>query len=331
MATIVRTVAGLLGVLTAVSCAGSGTPRTTAPNAPSTAATTATTALITTTGPASTIGKPTTTVRGAVLPTPGDPGSWTIGSWKPAGRPAGGSAAIETNSLQHTPGGATMAVARMETRRLRFAFYSGNGAGQNAVPANLWPTVVATFNSGFKMNQARGGWYQRGSAGVPLRDGAASLIIFADGSATVGQWGRDAQMTPEVVAVRQNASLMVDDSKPVPGLTGPNNILQATWGFTLGGGIATWRSAVALDGSGRLLYVAGPSLDPITLAWGLVAAGAVRAMELDINPAWPSFSTFEDGPTGPVGTKLLPGMSGSPNHFLSSAGGRDFFAVFASS
>jgi len=77
-----------------------------------------------------------------VLPTPGDPGSWTIGAWQPAGRPVGGSPAVETNTLQHNPGGASVAVARMDTPRLRFVFYA-----QGAVPANLWPTVIATFNS----------------------------------------------------------------------------------------------------------------------------------------------------------------------------------------
>jgi len=266
-----------------------------------------------------------------VLPTPGDPGTWTIGSWQPAGRPVGGRPAVETNNLQHTPGGALVVVARMDIPRLRFAFYSGAGPGQNAVPADLWPTVVATFNSGFKMNQSRGGWYLNGAAAVPLRDGAASFVIYTDGPATVGQWGRDVQMSGTVVAVRQNLVLMVDGGRPVPGLTGPNSTLQAAWGYTLGGGIATWRSAVGVDASGRVLYLAGPSLDPVTLAWALVAAGATRAMELDINPAWPSFSTFTDGAGAPVGTKLLPNMSGSPNHFLGSSGGRDFFAAFARS
>jgi len=180
------------------------------------------------------------------------------------------------------------------------------------------------------MNQARGGWYVNGAFTVPLRDGAAALVIFADGSATVGQWGRDAQMTGRVVAVRQNLDLLVDAGHPVPGLTGPNSGLQATWGYTLGGGIATWRSAVAVDSAGRLLYLAGPSLDPMTLAWALVAAGATRAMELDINPAWPSFTSFTDETGGPVGTKLLPTMSGSADRFLRGSG-RDFFAAFARS
>ena len=346
MATTGRSVACLLVVLAAASCAGPGTPRAAPPNGGTPATAGATTATAGAAGTAGTPGPttttvlspaatgPTTTIPGSVLPTPGDPGTWTIGSWVPAGRPVAGSPAVETNGLRHSPGGATIAVARMDTARLRAAFYPGSGPGQSAVPSNLWPAVVATFNSGFKMNQSRGGWYLNGATPVPLRDGAASLVIFADGSATVGQWGRDVRMAANVVAVRQNLVLMVDGGRPVPGLTGPSSSLQAGWGYTLGGGIATWRSAVGVDTSGRLLYVAGPALDPVTLAWGLAAAGATRAMELDINPAWPSFSTFVDGPAGPaspVGTKLLPGMSGSPDHFLRGAGGRDFFAVFARS
>jgi hypothetical protein len=38
----------------------------------------------------------------------------------------------------------------------------------------------------------------------PLRVGAASLVIYKDGSAIVGEWGCDARLTPNVVAIRQN-------------------------------------------------------------------------------------------------------------------------------
>ena len=163
---------------------------------------------------------------------------------------------------------------------------------------SLWPGLIATFNSGFKLDASRGGWFLDGRAATPLRDGAASVVIFRSGSATVGQWGRDATLTADVVAVRQNLNLLVDTGQPAPGLG--TNILPA-WGFTLGGAVATWRSALGVDGAGRLLYIAGPGLDPANLASAAIAAGAIRAMELDINPAFVLFSTFADGPTRPGG------------------------------
>ena len=77
-----------------------------------------------------------------------------------------------------------------------------------------------------------------------------------------------------------------------------------------------------------------PTSTPPSLARLLVAAGAVRAMELDINPEWVSFSTFAhaggmagQGVVG--GANLLAGMYFQPSHYLQPFS-RDFFAVFAS-
>jgi hypothetical protein len=55
----------------------------------------------------------------------------------------------------------------------------------------------------------------------------------------------------------------------------------------------------------------------------LVAAGAVRAMELDINPMWPLFVSY---PTGPM--VLNPGMFFPASHYF-AVNERDFIAVFA--
>src|SRR5260370_31492695 len=77
-------------------------------------------------------------------------------------------------------------------------------------------TLVAAFNGGFKMNQARGGYYTEGRVIDPLRAGAASLVIYADGSVGIGAWGRDVTMTPQVVSVRQNLLPLVAGGRPTP-------------------------------------------------------------------------------------------------------------------
>ncbi len=223
-----------------------------------------------------------------------------------------------------------MAVAWFDTSRLRFALYAGSTQPtgvwslQGAVAPAMVPSLVATFNSGFQLNASRGGWYADGRAAVPLRPGAASAVIYRDGSATVGLWGRDVNLTSEVVAVRQNLGLLVDGGTPVAGLD--SNIL-GTWGITLGHVVYTARSALGVDGAGHMLYAAGPALSPSTLAATMVAAGAVRAMELDINPEFVNFDSFASGFGGLAATKLLPGMYFGATHFLSTFW-RDFFAVF---
>ena len=256
---------------------------------------------------------------------------WTVGPWAPAGRPVGGSPAVSVALLQPSSGGAPVGAARMDTSRLRVALYAGtaepSGAwtNQGAVPPSLAPTLVATFNSGFKLGSSRGGYYADGRTAIPLRDGAASLVIYQDGSATVGAWNRDVAMSATVVAVRQNLELLVDGGRPAADIA--TNV-QPTWGFTLNGVVANWRSAVGVDAGGELVFVGGPGLDPAALAGALLAVGVERAMELDSNPAWVSVNTYADGPTGIAGTKLRPGMNDSPGHFLASSS-RDFFAAFA--
>jgi hypothetical protein len=93
----------------------------------------------------------------------------------------------------------------------------------------------------------------------------------------------------------------------------------------------TWRSGLGDDGKGHLVYAAGPGLDPAGLAAVLVAGGAQRAMELDINPEWVLFDTFAGTP-GPapatVPSKLLANMFFPADHFFGSDW-RDFVVAFA--
>jgi hypothetical protein len=237
---------------------------------------------------------------------------------------------VETTTLSE--GGHHVAAAWISAARTKVALYAGTSEppgpwpNDGAVPAVLQGSLIAAFNGGFQLNAARGGWYADGRQALPLRDGAASLVIRSDGSATVAQWGRDATLTPDVVAVLQNLDLLVDGGAPTPLTAAPNPI--AVWGDPLHENVLTWRSGLGVDSSGDLFYVAGPGLDPPTLASSLVAVGAVRAMELDINPEWVSFDTFTgDGPAV-TGTKLLATMYFAANHFLVPFW-RDFVAVFA--
>jgi hypothetical protein len=141
-------------------------------------------------------------------------------------------------------------------------------------------------------------------------------VIRVDGSATVGLWGRDVSLTPDVVSVRQNLGLLVDHAA--------NLSATASWGATLGHVTYTWRSGLGVDAAGNLLYAAGPGLDAFSLAQVLIQAGAVRAMERDINPAFVGFAFYT--PFG-GGTDLVSGMAYSPGHWLSGSA-RDFIAIF---
>ncbi len=237
------------------------------------------------------------------------------------GRPALQAAYLRPDAV-HTS--YTAAVAWMDTSLLRFVLHPGTqepGGGRWPVPPSLTPAerpgLVGAFNGGFRLDAARGGFFEGGRTAGTLRRGAASLVITADGRATVGQWGRDVGPGADVVAVRQNLDLLVDGGTVVPGLDAN---VKGRWGATLGNQLYVWRSGAGVTASGALVYVAGNRLSASTLAELLRRAGAVRAMELDINPEWTSFVTY------PATKNLLPDMQKTPRRYDTTST-RDFVAV----
>jgi hypothetical protein len=180
------------------------------------------------------------------------------------------------------------------------------------------------------MDSANGGAYLDGQTMVPLRDGSASLVIMQDGSASVGIWGRDFTMNSDIKAVRQNLVLIVDNGQLNPEMREDDT---AAFGATLGNNVYVWRSGVGITADGALVYAGGPAMSIIALARTLQAAGAVRAMEMDINTDWVSAFTYVpqdpnafDSPI--VGTKLLSNMSHDGSQYLQQ-NSRDFFAFTA--
>ncbi len=277
------------------------------------------------------------TIAPVVSPTiPGE------GQWSPAGRPVGGVPAVYVTTLRPDPIHTSYVVgaAWMDTKLLRATLYSGSqipAGGPYLHSAPVSPTaastLVAAFNAGFLMAAANGGYFTDGRTVLPLRTGAASFVVYAGGAATVGSWGTDVAMTPDVVAVRQNLDLLVDHGQPVPGLSATDT---TQWGATLGNAVYVWRSGVGVTADGALVYVGGPGLNITDLADLLARAGAVRAMELDINTDWVNFASYTPSmPTGAAtpanGADLLPTMVGTPARYFDSWWARDFITMSAAS
>jgi hypothetical protein len=222
-------------------------------------------------------------------------------------------------------------VARIDRRATRLQWVPGttqpdrtNPPERAQVPALSRPGLVAAFNSGFKMADANGGSFAAGRTVGTLRPGAAAVVIYADGTATVGQWGRELALRPDVVAVRQNLDLVVDGGHPVAALS---DNAGGRWGTTKNQVQYTWRSGLGVDAAGNLLYVGGANLNLATLADALAQAGAIRGMQLDIHNEMVDFLSYPVGAAHAlVGVKLLPNMPGSSDRYL-VPDQRDFFAV----
>ncbi len=260
--------------------------------------------------------------------TPGLPGE---GTWQTVvavrGRPAVRVAYMRPDS-KHTS--YLVGFMWMDPSMVSFVLHPGTaqpgGTGWSVppdVPAAARSSLLATFNSGFTLTDNRGGYYQDGRTVQALRTGAASLVFYRDGSVALGSWGRDFSMSSRVAAVRQNLDLMVDNGQVAPDI---DSNVTTKWGKTIGNKFYVWRSGLGITASGKLVYVAGPALSTRTLAELLVRAGAVRAMELDINADWVSGMWYSQNASGAVPHKLNLDASRPANRYF-SVSSRDFVAV----
>src|SRR5262249_58696215 len=128
----------------------------------------------------------------------------------------------------------------------------------NDIPAGQREGLLATFNGGFKLDSAMGGYYLNGIYHGSLKKGTASVVYYKDGTVKIGEWGRDFSMNSSIAGVRQNLKLLVDHGKVA---ANANSNVMSNWGATLGGGYYVWRSGLGITKDGRIVYVYGPALE----------------------------------------------------------------------
>ena len=154
-----------------------------------------------------------------------------------------------------------------------------------------------------------------------LRDGLATLIGYADGRVDIRSWTGGPKAGRAIDFARQSLHLMIRNGRLTSGLND-----SSQWGATLGNAVRVWRTGVGIDRRGNLIYAAADDQTVVTLARILQRAGAVRAMEFDINPEWPSLITYAHR-GALVPTKVVPNVMQSATRYL-VPDDRDFFAVY---
>ena len=130
------------------------------------------------------------------------------GVYHPAGRTVQGHSAIFTTTIRPLDNASTVAgVAWIDPNLLSARLYSGSLSPGGffwkytaPVSHSAAQTLVAAFSGGFLIKDSHGGYLSEGHLVAPLANGAASLVIYRNGSITVGQWGRDVAMNANVVA-----------------------------------------------------------------------------------------------------------------------------------
>jgi hypothetical protein len=227
-------------------------------------------------------------------------------------------------------------IVSMDQRLVSFQLHPGSedpgGSGwgpdsQPWIPPGSRAGLLATFNGGFKLSSAQGGFYLNGHTSGTLAPGAASVVYYKNGTIKIGAWDQTVRMTSSVAGVRQNLKLIVDNGH-VPASVNQN--VETSWGATLGGGYYVWRSGIGITRDGRVIFAYGPALDVQDLADLLQRAGAVEGMQLDINPYWMSYEYYQAGghPSDPTPVNLLPTQQQTAYRYYSPYS-RDFTAAYA--
>jgi hypothetical protein len=186
--------------------------------------------------------------------------------------------------------------------------------------------LVAAFNGGFKLSYGDVGFLSGRHVAVPLSGGLASLVTYTDGHSDIGTWGAGVPAAgARVLSVLQNERLLVDHGRPAASVHG---CVLSCWGATIGDASSVARTGLGVTARGQLVWAAGEQLTPAELAHALVAAGAVRAMELDINPYWVAGYLYAHGHGGPQPVPIVPGQRGIAGAML-EPDPRDFLTVVA--
>ncbi len=198
---------------------------------------------------------------------------------------------------------AFVTLAQMDMSRLRLWSVAGTQEpggkvgkpGPGVIPRNVQAqgTLVAAFDGGFQYRDGQYGMVVGNTTYLPLKKDLATLVGYNDGRLAIIKYeGQD--LGGGVAFVRQNCPMLIENGI----IETQNEANRKLWGRTITSSIYTWRSGIGITAKGNLIFAVGNSLVPSTLAAALASAGAVDAMQLDINPYWVRFNTFNNYANG---------------------------------
>lgn len=259
------------------------------------------------------------------------------GDWQPYLHDRRGSTVAYRTLIQPDPlrPYALVAAVAFDLRKVKLNFVLGyeepGSTGSTRPPGtitaadNIPGVLLAAFNGGFKSQHGKYGAMADGIMPLEPRKGYATVLIYRSGLVRIGEWGYDFDLTEDVLAFRQNCSLVIDNGRISPLVYMDNPIY---WGAKLDGSTATWRSALGIsEDLHTLYYFAGPSLKMPALAQAMAAAGVENGMQLDINDYWVHFVGFRNENGKLVPEPLFPdSMKADVGRYLAPHA-RDFFYI----
>jgi hypothetical protein len=252
------------------------------------------------------------------------------GVWKATGAAIDGKppVLVTTFRTEHDYPRIVAYVAWFDHMRTAIGYYPGRYEPPSAtlrgpmeVPHGQRWRLLATFNSGFIYRDGLNGDALNGHTNEPLKQGLATLVAYKNGRVNVVGWDGGPSPGTAIAWARQSLPLIINHGRLSPKLSD-----STAWGYTLGNAVRVWRTGVGVDRRGNIIYAAADYQTVTTLARILQRAGAVRAMELDINPEWPTLITYRHR-HGLLPTRVVPNYQQPPTRYL-VPDDRDFFAVY---
>jgi hypothetical protein len=224
-------------------------------------------------------------------------------------------------------------LMRFDQGRVHLTLHSGvNDGGASGwrygdrITAREIHLLIAAFNGGFKLTYHDVGFMSGGHVAVPPKSGLASIVTYTDGTTDIGAWHVGFPLSNKTVfSVLQNQRLLVDHGVTA---ASASTCIETCWGETLGSRKRVARSGLGIAADGQLVWAAGEHLLPADLATTLIGAGAVRAIELDINPYWVAGYLYVHHRSGPSPVPVVPGQHGIEGELL-EPDNRDFLAIVA--
>ena len=228
---------------------------------------------------------------------------------------------------------AIVSVVKMDTSAMSLGSVAGTVEpggkvgkyGTGRVPKDIVQSgsLVAAFDGGFQYRDGAYGMIVGDTTYLPLKNDLGTAVGYKDGTIKILNYtGQD--LGSNVAFIRQNGPMLVQDAD----ITVNNVDSREMWGRVIGTDTYTWRSGIGVTQNGELLFAAGNDLNPQTLAQALRIAGAVNAIQLDINPHWVRFNIFNSTGSGKYNsTPLNKDMTDGSKEYLSGYQ-KDFFYVY---
>jgi hypothetical protein len=255
------------------------------------------------------------------------------GEWKRTGPSVDGKPPVLVTTYRPDPTYPQMVayVAWFNHALVDVAYYPGryepptaSDRGPSMVPYDQRYRLLATFNAGFIYSDGDNGSAVNGHTNEPLTDGNATLVGYKSGRMSIVKWHVGPNPGSNVAWARQSLAPIVWNGVLNPELnTNPDS---PQWGFTVGNAVRVWRTGVGIDSEGNLIYVVANDQTVVSLAQILRHAGAIDAMEFDINADWHTLIIYSHE-NGLDPTMVEPQPEESVDRYL-YPDDRDFFAVY---